>query len=290
MPLDQVKSGGKFEPRWKDAVYPGLKMDTGDRLVGTPEGMFKFRSVRRKPEPKRWSADQVQAMNGTPWKPCGFTDDDRVRMRIPEVVKEDVGIDIQARGADVAPKKIRIDTKYVPNHRISPQCPGCYAAANDLNSRHRTLHCRKRIEEALSKDPLGEERLRGVEKRRAAFSEKSKPGEKADEVPALGAGEAARPKVREVDWDFMPEADAEFQDDDDAAISAPAEDIYQTIDEVDTNDDNDDNVTSKLVGIIQNAVSEAYSPPKIAPLSPQYELQAGFIIGHQDQRRGRPTM
>ena len=81
-------------------------------------------------------------------------------MRIPEVVKEDVGIDIQARGADVAPRKIRIDRKDLMNHGFTPQCPGCYAAANDLNSRPHTLQCRKRIEEALSKDPLGEERLR----------------------------------------------------------------------------------------------------------------------------------
>ena len=90
----------------------------------------------------------------------------------------------------------------------------------------------------------------GVEKRWAAFSEKSKPGEQVGQAPALdaGAGEAARPRVPEEDWNFMPEADADVHVDNDAAMGAPAGDIYQKIDEVDVNDDN---MIGKLVGIIQ---------------------------------------
>ena len=41
---------GEAEIRWRDGACMGLKLTSGEKLNGTPEGMLKVRTVRRKPE------------------------------------------------------------------------------------------------------------------------------------------------------------------------------------------------------------------------------------------------
>ena len=53
-------------------------------LVGTEEGVFKCRDLRRKTEDERWNAGVVEAMKGVPWKPYSFSEDDKHRVRLPE--------------------------------------------------------------------------------------------------------------------------------------------------------------------------------------------------------------
>ena len=52
LPLKHLDSG-KAEIRWRDGVFLGLKLTSGEKLVGTPEGVLKDRTVRRKLESER---------------------------------------------------------------------------------------------------------------------------------------------------------------------------------------------------------------------------------------------
>ena len=41
---------GKIDSDWKDGVWLGIRGRTGERIIGTPEGVVKAWSVKRRPE------------------------------------------------------------------------------------------------------------------------------------------------------------------------------------------------------------------------------------------------
>ena len=45
---------GKMSCMWEDGVYLGLKATTGEIIVGTKSGVWKTRSVQRRPLEERW--------------------------------------------------------------------------------------------------------------------------------------------------------------------------------------------------------------------------------------------
>ena len=69
---------GKTEARWRDGVFLGLRLESGEKLVGTPDGVFKVRSLRRKIEAERWDARQHDALTCLPWKPYAGSEDDTI--------------------------------------------------------------------------------------------------------------------------------------------------------------------------------------------------------------------
>ncbi len=40
----------KFDARWKEGVWLGIRMESGESLIGTDEGVVKARVLRRKAE------------------------------------------------------------------------------------------------------------------------------------------------------------------------------------------------------------------------------------------------
>ena len=57
LPLNHLELG-KAEARWKDGISLGVGLESGEKLVGAPEGVFEVRSIRRKLESERWDAKQ----------------------------------------------------------------------------------------------------------------------------------------------------------------------------------------------------------------------------------------
>ena len=39
---------GKFETRWREAVWLGVQMESGESLIGTGEGVVKARDLGKK--------------------------------------------------------------------------------------------------------------------------------------------------------------------------------------------------------------------------------------------------
>ena len=96
-PLD-YKQLGSAQPKWEEGVFVGIKMNTSEKLVATPDGVCKTRSIKRRRESERWDADEIAKVTGTPWKPYLHTDDDQLRSRAPEPV-------IERKAPDFAEKK-----------------------------------------------------------------------------------------------------------------------------------------------------------------------------------------
>ena len=45
---------GKLAVRWEDGVFLGCKTTTGEKVIGTLNGVVRARTLRRKPSDERW--------------------------------------------------------------------------------------------------------------------------------------------------------------------------------------------------------------------------------------------
>ena len=70
MPLD-LKSHPVSTPdcRFQDGVWLGVDQRTSETIIGTPSGVVKSRTIKRKLEETRWEADEILGIEGVPWSP-----------------------------------------------------------------------------------------------------------------------------------------------------------------------------------------------------------------------------
>ena len=144
-PLDH-KQLGSAQARWEEGVSVGLKMNTSERLVATPDGVCKTRSIRRRIESERWDVEEIAKVTGTPWKPHLHSDDDQLRSRAPapRIERNAPGTtDQKEKDSIPVPRSFSIMRKDMVNHGYTPGCPGCYAAANDRKHKPTQLSAEK---------------------------------------------------------------------------------------------------------------------------------------------------
>ena len=58
---------GKLTVLWKDGVYLGVKGRTGEFIVGDEQGVWKTRTLQRRPLVERWNAKNAELVSGVPW-------------------------------------------------------------------------------------------------------------------------------------------------------------------------------------------------------------------------------
>ena len=163
LPLD-IKEHPNSDARFQDGIWLGVRLGTEEYLIGTPTGVFKARSVRRKPIESRWDYAQVRSIMGVPWKPYSFTESDQLRVSLPEM-PDPVEPEERSRTEDPAPQRIRIEKRDLEKLGYTPGCPGCYAAKHRRPHRAHTDHCRARIQQAMTEDPLLRRRVIAAEER-----------------------------------------------------------------------------------------------------------------------------
>ena len=161
----------KLSIMWSDAIFLGVRTVSGEVIVGTKEGIWKTRTVTRKPVEERWSKDAETLVGGVPWKMSA--DDEEAdgvmekfglgakmtaedEQRIAEEVKETV------------PRRFLIQKRDLDAHGYSKDCAGCRAA---LGGRVRQAHseeCRKRLMEMMA----GSEKVKAARGREDEFLSK----------------------------------------------------------------------------------------------------------------------
>ena len=65
LPLKHLEIG-KAEPRWVPGVFLGMKMNSGEKIVATEQGIIKVRSIRRRLEAERRNVEEHQWINKYP--------------------------------------------------------------------------------------------------------------------------------------------------------------------------------------------------------------------------------
>ena len=58
---------------WEDGVCLGMKGKSGEVIAGCKKGIWKARTVQRKPVGERWAARSADEVRHVPWR---STDDD----------------------------------------------------------------------------------------------------------------------------------------------------------------------------------------------------------------------
>ena len=75
---------GTLQPRWADGVFLGIREESGEIIVGTPEGVLKARTFRRKgSSEERWNRDFLMSVKGIPWEPVPVGGGGPLRRRLP---------------------------------------------------------------------------------------------------------------------------------------------------------------------------------------------------------------
>ena len=68
----RAKSAGKdkFDSRWEDGIWLGIREESGENMIGTKDGVLKARTIKRKAAlEERWKNELVDQFRGVPWQP-----------------------------------------------------------------------------------------------------------------------------------------------------------------------------------------------------------------------------
>ncbi len=113
MHLPEASAGkNKFDVRWTDGVL-GNKLERGESIIGTADGVAQARDFRREPEEGgRWSNDGIDGFDGVFREPnpgAGGGFEIKSKVRLPVAVER---ITINVEGKDeYAPRSMRITKK-----------------------------------------------------------------------------------------------------------------------------------------------------------------------------------
>jgi hypothetical protein len=143
----------KYEVRWQEGVWLGIRMESGETIVGTELGVVKCRDFRRKPaNGGRWNREFVDKIVGVPWEVYPGVKGSveiRSRVRFPQEPGE---VPRPIRGRDeYIPRRFRIQKGDLQKFGFTAGCPGCRAANRGLPATGHSEECRRRIQEELEK-------------------------------------------------------------------------------------------------------------------------------------------
>ena len=65
------KDKAKLESRWDTGIFLGRRDLTDEAILGTRNGVEQARTIRRKPEERRWDKEEYVNFIGVPWNPRG---------------------------------------------------------------------------------------------------------------------------------------------------------------------------------------------------------------------------
>ena len=261
-------------------------------MIGTSEGVIKVRSIRRKLEASRWNASEHDALTCLPWKPYSNTDDDTILMRPPAastIALPSAESRPVRRDEERVPRSFTIKKRDLVNYGYTPGCHGCYAAANDRRYRPHTIECRQRIEKTMLEDEEGTNRVKEAKHREDAYLEEQV--RRADEGRQTQTGQP--PAVPTPQPTIVMEPDSRSSQEE---PNTKHEDVpmswEQMLDERNFHDvvnaddqmytDIDDipmdsvDLTERIIGVIQNHVSEVWPQPRETKLAYEFDLSPGF--------------
>ena len=158
---------GDFEDRFEKGIWLGMTVQSGEHIIGTPEGVFRAGSVMRCAPDQRWSSELILGIVGSPAEPRPGSGSET----IPTYAKQKTNSEIKQHRyegvetpAPVA-RPVYIFKQDVIDHGPSPKCKACAVVARGENTTGyaHTASCRLRFEDLLRQ--AGSERLRRADAR-----------------------------------------------------------------------------------------------------------------------------
>lgn len=158
---------GKLSVMWNDGVFLGIKGKTGEYIVGDAKGVWKTRTLQRKPLEERWPSSNAELIRWTPWRLS--EEDAKMDGEKLEVIRVEPRFEGEEREPGVefgtVPRRGKIMRKDLEEHGYTAGCEGCKAALAGKQARAHSEKCRKRFEEILKDEP----RMKGAVERQNIF-------------------------------------------------------------------------------------------------------------------------
>jgi hypothetical protein len=157
---------GKLTLLWEDGIFLGVKGRTGEYIIGDQEGVWKTRTLQRRPESERWKSMNAEYVTGVPWNVSA--DDPNVDGEQMEIIKANPGdLEREAKPKDdsdiTIPRRWKISKQDLLTHGFSARCEGCKALLAKRPARNHSEDCRKRLRDALGDDPRFREADRRID-------------------------------------------------------------------------------------------------------------------------------
>ena len=141
---------GKLTCMWDDGIFLGVKGSTGEMIVRDEKGVWRTRTIRRKPEGERWSRENMERIGGVPWRMTKEAEGDGEDLK-NEVTIMDKEYRERAKmeESEPVPRKVYISKDDLEVHGYTVGCPGCKSALRGMTKQAHTEGCRKRLEKEL---------------------------------------------------------------------------------------------------------------------------------------------
>ena len=148
---------GSFEDRWEQGVWIGSTIRDGMSLIGTPSGVFKVGTIKRKPDGEQWSHDNLERMAGSPQQPQPGIENRRITTFAKKKLEERDRARPEYQPpvpAPYQPRNVRIQKPDIDKYGVTEGCAACraIAAGKPWRTSH-SVECRTRIEKAMLEDP-----------------------------------------------------------------------------------------------------------------------------------------
>ena len=130
---------------WDDGVFLGVRGVSGEPIIGDSTGVWKTRSMQRKPIEDRWKKSSADMVVGVPWRVK--EDDPNADGELPDAVKlSGPEIAVEREKADKSiPDRFTINREDLEKHGFSSGCPGCKAILKGTARQGHSEGCRKRL-------------------------------------------------------------------------------------------------------------------------------------------------
>ena len=148
---------GNMGSQWAEGAFLGYDRSSNTYRIHTATGVVSARTMRRRPENERWSADRLASLSATPWslyeRPAA-----RVRFRV-DAPADPNGT---TEPSSAALRHLRINTEDLDRHGYTDGCVQCAYIRRHRRARPGTTHshtCRARMEEAIGQTEAGKRRI-----------------------------------------------------------------------------------------------------------------------------------
>ena len=152
--VEFLKRGHKFEPRWQQGVFLGVKDNATEKNVGNASGLFTLQSIRRKFGEDKFNLEILQSVTGVPWDPRATRDEVPEGPR-PASMDGEPSEPLAQPVMVQAPKpRLYITKRDLEKYGYTAGCPACDGVQIGRRSTgvHRNDLCRERIEECLRQE------------------------------------------------------------------------------------------------------------------------------------------
>ena len=156
--VEFLTRGHKFESRWQQGIFLGVKDNTTEKIVGNGSGVFTVQSIRRKSGDDKYNLEILQSVTGVPWDPQATRDDAPEGPR-PAIVVGEPAEPLAQPVVVQAPKpktsrRLYITKRDLEKYGYTAGCPACDGVqiGNRSTGVHHNDMCRERMEECLRQE------------------------------------------------------------------------------------------------------------------------------------------